>query len=418
MDDEKTHKEIPKHFILLNKNNPKDRKFGWLENGLLKTIALSEQKSTLKYSSDINKTLYGFRSFVHAIGSRKITFSDIRFKTHLVHIGGKLGDVNCSTLTYSFKDIFLDIHYTDDAHISSITLRYPFAWGRFEDNCEIKTPKTVELFDGKLEFMFVRSASTGSGLNDLIKSRRLACKLTPRSPFDLEKMMEHVWHFNNFLMLIRGEIMFPDEITAVADSGNSFTYFPELLLHLKQNYTTHDTFPSRIWYEEIMKYFDVILNYWFNLNIQIKKPISEYFQTFYTPLSPRSRLLETTNVLQRIYKKTDPQIDKLLESMKDAAKLYRGICNISDEYLSRINKTRNHYVHGDANMTKRDVATELNDIENMACCVGMLVEGKLISEMPVKNASTLQNLLQNVFYSRNFGNLSFGANDPCVPFLD
>lgn len=400
MDDE----IIPKHFILLEQNNLKNIKFGWLNDELLK-ILVPEQKNS-KDVVKINKNYLDARSFIHGIGSKKITFSNTYFKERRLYTELN-DDVGCSILKYYFEDIFLGIYYTNDKYITSVKLEYSFFWGPIKDDDESKILKSVKLLDDDLEFMFKQKISEMYGPYNSSKSYQLVYELKFKKPLKLEKMMKYVWHFNSFLMLIKGEIIFPDTINAETSDGEKFVYLPKLLRYLKQKHVVRKTF-SRIGYHEIEKHFDIILNSWFNLYKTIGEPISEYFQTFYTPLGYRSRLLENINSFQRIYKQTDPEIKYLMGSIEDAAKLYHGLRNIDPEYLCNIKETRNHYAHGDLGKLKSGVATELGDIGGMAYFVGMLVESKLISKITVENANVLRNsLLLSVFDSFNYKKISY-----------
>ncbi|MDA7959306.1 MAG: hypothetical protein MPJ08_01075 [Nitrosopumilus sp.] len=336
-------------------------------------------------------------AYAHADGTRKITLEglkEIRSITQKSTAGGAICESICT-----FDNVILDAHYEKIPTVISVRIEYPFNWGMMTNKHEYKCHKSIRVPECGITVEVVQESEFSRTPNYESKEDFLTYTIKADPGIDMNMMMKYVWQLNNFLTVFMGWPVYPQRLTMIDADGTKFLHYPVELFDLKRRIppTEHT---HRMEYDELMdKRFEDILKKWFLLYRRVGRPVSEYFESVRGDSVYRSRFIDHTNTMQRIYRKTNNDTESLLEMLRDAVNIYRGIYEPGASLMESIKETRNHYVHGDRNKLDPLVVTSDFDLAKFGWIVAMLIEGKLLNMVAGDDPDILDPILRKIHKS-------------------
>ncbi|MDA8029988.1 MAG: hypothetical protein MPK62_02410 [Alphaproteobacteria bacterium] len=337
------------------------------------------------------KTHEGARmgAYMHAGGDRVITFERLKET-----FAGPLPRNTAEAISICrFDNIILDAHYTKAPMVSSASIKYPFDWGPMPYTDDLGYLKCIRVPHNGITIGIAQESEKGHLLGYECEELSLVYRIEADPAIDMGKMMRYVWQMNNFLTLFMGWPVYPQRLMMCDATGAQFLYYPGAIFDLKKRIPP-TIFTHRIEYDDsIDERFECLLRKWFLLYQRVGRPMSEYFESMRVDNPHRSWFIDNTNTLQRIYKKTDPDMKSLCMHLSDAVKIYRGIYAPDATLITRINATRNHYVHGDPKRPGPMVVTSDLVLARFGNIVAMLIEGKMAKMMACDDPDLLDSIL-------------------------
>lgn len=312
-------------------------------------------------------------AYMHAGGDRVITFEGLKET-----FTGPLPRNTAEAISICrFDNIILDAHYTKAPMVSSVSIKYPFDWGPMPYTEDLGYLKCIRVPSSGITIGIAQESEKGHLLGYECQELSLVYRIDADPAIDMGKMVKYVWQMNNFLTLFMGWPVYPQRLMMRDATGSQFLYYPGAMFDLKRRIPP-TIFTRRIEYDDsIDEQFECLLRQWFLLYRSVGRSISEYFESMRVDSPHRSWFIDNTNTLQRIYKKTDPDMKSLCMHLSDAVEIYRGIYAPDATLITKINATRNHYVHGDPKKPDPMVSTSDLDLARFGNIVAMLIEGKM-----------------------------------------
>ena len=390
--------DIPKQCVMFDTDSDR-MAWGRIYDGCVVATGPNQMLANLLKRSEIRDN-DALGAYIHADGARKITFEGI-----LELVEGPLPEnsagVDLWECLYHFDNIILDAHYTKTPIVRSVRIEYPFNWGPMTNTHEHVLHKDIHIPDCGISIKVIQEAEQDRILDRESIERFLTYRITADAGIDMNDMTKYVWQLNNFLTLFDGSPVYPQRLTMTDTADGKFLYYPRSMFDLKRRIPS-TSFARRVEYDEIIhERFECLLRRWFLLYRKVGRPISEYFESVrgnrrHRDGLHRAKFIDHTNTMQRIYRKTDRNTRNLCEPLSDAVNIYQGVYSPDSMLITRMNATRNHYVHGDSEKPRPNAATSDSELSKFSNIAAMLIEGKLMNMIVGDDPDLLHSILEKI----------------------
>lgn len=390
--------DIPKQCVMFGTGSDR-MAWGRIYDGCI--VAIGPNKilgSVLKGSKIRDNDALG--AYIHADGDRKITFEGI-LEFAIGPLPKNAAGVDLWECLYHFDNIILDAHYTKAPLVRSVRIEYQFNWGPMTNTHEYVCHKHICIPDSGISIEIVQEAEQNHILDSEFREKFLTYMIRSDTGIDLNNMTKYVWQLNNFLTLFVGSPVYPQRLTMTDVDDVKFLYYPRSMFDLKRRIPP-TSFARMVDYDELIhERFECLLRRWFLLYRKVGRPISEYFESVRGDYRHRdglyrARFIDHTNTIQRIYRKTDKYTKHLYVPLLDAMNIYDGVYSPDPMLITRMNSTRNHYVHGDLKTPGPNVATSDFELDKFSNIAAMLIEGKLLNMIMGDDLDLLHTILEKI----------------------
>ena len=361
----KEYENIP-DYCMIHPDDYTTNAFGLLYNKklmIIKYLAFSNNPA-----EDIAKARNQTIDYLRAYAPQQMTFEYLSLLHHSFN-SQSLGNPVIKN-TYLFENLIVGAHYIKKPVVNNIVISYPFSWGvdgedlyksfgpTFDNIKSIQ--QEIEIPSKQLTIIVSDPISssigelTQMGSLGISQSRSRHYVIQTKSGLIIDKMMTHVWWFNNFMRMFFGRIVWPSDLSVTDTERINFKYYPKILFEFNKSLGNIQLSQSDISQHHVdLNNFKILLEKWFSVDDASRRSMSEYFESTRLIYFPRDKVVNLTAIFERIFtntvlKNNDQKLDFDAKLRKyegihgSIKKLIRPYSKLS---VNAIIKIRNHYTH-------------------------------------------------------------------------